>query len=171
MDTGCSVNILPAKLAAAGGLKWKELDWDESTYKSVTNEDLTIIGQTKAFIKLDLVKHPVMLEFLICTDDGDKGLLSLDTLKELTIVPKDFPLAIDRKMREPRVRRIREHEEEAEEEKVEKVEHFTLQERVGSMRSKLEMNQLTEEAWEEEGKCEELKNSGSETLEIYLKKI
>ena len=54
-DTGCSVNILPAKLAAAGGLKWKELDWDESTYKSVTNEDLTIIGQTKAFIKLDLV--------------------------------------------------------------------------------------------------------------------
>ena len=94
---------------------------------------------------MDLVKHPVMLEFLVCTDDGDEGLLSLDTLKELTIVPKDFPLPIDRKMREPRVRRIRVHEEEAEEEKVEKVEHFTLQERVGSMRSKLGMNQLTEE--------------------------
>ena len=70
-DTGCSVNIMPAKLAAAGGLKWGELDWDESTYKSVTNEDLTIIGQTKAFIKLDLVKTPIMLEFLVCTDDGD----------------------------------------------------------------------------------------------------
>ena len=65
--------------------------------------------------------------------------------------------AVGRKMREPRVRRIREHEEGAEEEKVEKVEHFTLQERVGSMRSKLEMNQLTEEDWEEERKCEELK--------------
>ena len=60
-------------------------------------------------------------------------------------------------MREPRVRRIREHEEEAEEEKVEKVEHFTLQERVESMRPKLEMNKLSEEDWEEERKCEELK--------------
>ena len=68
VDAGCSVNILPAKLAAAGGLKWMELDWDKLTYKSVTNEDLTIIGQTKAFIKLDLVKTPVMLEFLICTE-------------------------------------------------------------------------------------------------------
>ena len=38
-DTGCSVNILPAKLAAARGLKWMDLDRDESTYKSVTNED------------------------------------------------------------------------------------------------------------------------------------
>ena len=54
-DTGCSVNIMPAKIAASGGLTWRELDWDESTYKSVTNEDLTIIGQTKAFIKLDEV--------------------------------------------------------------------------------------------------------------------
>ena len=66
-DTGCSVNIMPAKIAASGGLKWRELDWDESTYKSVTNEDLTIIGQTKAFIKLDKVKTPVMMEFLVPT--------------------------------------------------------------------------------------------------------
>ena len=79
-DTGCSVNIMPAKLAQAGGLKWGELDWDESTYKSVTNEDLTIIGQTKAYIKLDLVKTPICLEFLICTDDGDEALLCLNTL-------------------------------------------------------------------------------------------
>ena len=93
------------------------MDKDESTYRSVTNEDLTIIGQTTAFIKLDLIKHPVMLEFLVCTDDGDEGLLSLDTLKELTIIPRDFPLPKDRSMREPRVRRIKETEEEAEVEK------------------------------------------------------
>ena len=134
-----------------------ELYWDESTYKSVTNEDLTIIDQTKAFIKLDLVKHPVMLEFLICTDDLDKGRLSLNTLKQLTIIPRDFPFPIDMSMREPRIRRIKENEEEAEEEKVEKGRHFELKERVGSMRSKLEMNQLTEDDWEEESKCEELK--------------
>ena len=61
-------------------MKWRELNFDESTYKSVTNEDLTIIGQTKAFIKLDKVKTPVMMEFLVCTDEGDEALLSLDTL-------------------------------------------------------------------------------------------
>ena len=60
-------------------------------------------------------------------------------------------------MREPRVGWIRELEEEEEEVKAEKVEHFTLKERVGSMRSKLEMNQLTEVDWEDERKCEELK--------------
>ena len=30
-DTGCSVNIMPARIAASGGLTWRELDWDEST--------------------------------------------------------------------------------------------------------------------------------------------
>ena len=60
-------------------------------------------------------------------------------------------------MREPRVRRIKETEEEAEVEKAEKLKHFDLKERVGSMRSKLEMNQMGEEDWEEERKCEELK--------------
>ena len=48
----------------------------------MTNEDLTIIGRTKASIKLDLVKTPILLEFLICTDDGDEALLRLDTLKD-----------------------------------------------------------------------------------------
>ena len=111
------------------------------------------------------------MEFLVCTDEGDEALLSLDTLKELTIIPMDFPNTINTNMREPRIRRVRDYEEEAEEEKVERVGHFTLQERVGSMRSKLEMNELTEDDWEEERKCEELKNSGSDTLEISLKKI
>ena len=114
-DTGCSVNIMPAKIAASGGLTWRELDWDKSTYKSVTNEDLTIIGQTRAFIKLDEVKTPIMMEFLVCTDEGDEALLSLDTLKELTIVPCDFPKPIDKNMREPIIRRVKDNEDEWEE--------------------------------------------------------
>ena len=112
------------------------------TKMNITNEELTILGQTTAFIKLDLVKHPVKLNFLVCTDDGDEGLLSLDTLKELSIIPKDFPLPMDKSMREPRVRRIRETEEEAEVEKAEKLKQFDIKERVGSMRSKLEINQM-----------------------------
>ena len=86
-DTGCSVNIMPAKMAASGGLKWRPLDLDEPSYKSVTNEDLDIVGQTSAYIKLEKFKTPVRMDFLVCLDEGDEALLSLDTLKELTIVP------------------------------------------------------------------------------------
>ena len=64
-DTGCSVNILLARFVAAGGLRWRELDRDESTFVSVTNEELTIIGRTTAFIKLDVVRHPVKMDFLV----------------------------------------------------------------------------------------------------------
>ena len=62
-DTGCSVDILPARFAAAGGLSWRELDKEESTFLSVTNKELTIIGQTTAFVKLDVVKHSVKMDF------------------------------------------------------------------------------------------------------------
>ena len=45
-------------------------------------------------------------------------------------------------MREPKVRRIRETEEEEEVEQAEKLKQFDIKERVGSMRSKLDINQL-----------------------------
>ena len=69
-DTGSSVNLMPAKMAAAGGLKLRPIDLDEPTYKSVTNEDLEIIGQTSAFVKLEKFKTPVKLNFLVCLDEG-----------------------------------------------------------------------------------------------------
>ena len=53
-----------------------------------------------------------MMEFLVCTDEGDEALLSLDTLKELTIVPCDFPNPINRNKREPKIRRVKDYEEE-----------------------------------------------------------
>ena len=49
-------------------------------------------------------------------------------------------------------------------EKAEKLKQFDIKERVGSMRSKLEMNQMGEEDWEEERKCKELRSSDKETL-------
>ena len=60
-DTGCSTNIIPAKMAAAGGLKWRALDPDEPVYKSATHEQLEIIGQTTAYVKLEQVKTPVSI--------------------------------------------------------------------------------------------------------------
>ena len=105
-DTGCSANIMPAKMAAGGGLKWRELDPDEPAYKSVTNEELEIVGQTSAWVKLEKLKTPIRLNFLVCLDEGDQALLSLDTLKELSIVPWNFPAPIDRPFREPKTRRV-----------------------------------------------------------------
>ena len=51
---------------------------------------------------------------MVCTDEGDEALLSLDTLKELTIVPWNFPMPMDKSKREPKVRRVRDYEEEEE---------------------------------------------------------
>ena len=44
-----------------------------------------------------------------------------------------------------------------EEEKVEKRGLFTLPERVGSLRSHLEMKEMTEDDWEDEKRCNDLK--------------
>ena len=104
-DTGCSANIMPAKMAAGAGLKWRDLDPDEPAYKSVTNEQLEIIGQTSAWVKLEKLNTPIRLNFLVCLDDGDEALLSLDTLKELSIVPWNFPTPMYSSMREHKTRR------------------------------------------------------------------
>ena len=126
--------------------------------KSVTNHELTIVSQTTAFVKSDVIKHPVKLDFLVCTDDGDEGLLSLDTLKELSIIPKDFPLPMDRGMRESRLNRVKEREkEESESEDIERQKLVEIKERIGSLRTKLSFQELEEEDVEENRKCEELR--------------
>ena len=114
---------------------------------------------------------------MVCLDEGDEALLSLDTLKELTIVPWNFPTPMDKHKREPKARRVRDYEEEEEwltqeetedeeeegmkqkERKVEERELFTLQERVGSLRSHLEMKEMSEEEWEDEKRCSDLKKA------------
>ena len=99
---------------------------------------------------------PIRLNFLVCLDDGDEALLSLDTLKELSIVPWNFPTPMDSSMREHKTRRVAreydsgyEEEEELQEQKEER-QLFTLQERAGSLRSKIEMKEMSEEDWEDE---------------------
>ena len=76
---------------------------------------------------------------------------------------------------EPKVRRLRDYKEEEEwldqreedeeeglkqkERKVEERELFTIQERVGSLRSHLETKEMTEEDWEDEKRCNDLKKA------------
>ena len=91
--------------------------------------------------------------------------MSLDTLKELNIVPWNFPTLLDSSMREHKTRRVAreydsgyEEEEELQEQKEER-QLFTLQERAGSLRSKIKMKEMSEEDWEDEKQCWELKQA------------
>ena len=90
-DTGSSCNLMPIKMAALNGLEYTPLDDNEPNYSSVTNYRLEIVGQTTAFIRLEKVNKPIKLSFLVFGDDGDEVLLSLDTLIDLSIVPRNFP--------------------------------------------------------------------------------
>merc|ERR1712030_3841 len=90
-DTGSSCNLIPARMAALNGLEYTPLDDNEPNYSSVTNHRLNILGQTTCFIRLEKISKPIKISFLVCGDDGDEALLSLDTLVELSIVPPDFP--------------------------------------------------------------------------------
>ena len=54
-DTVCLVNIIPARFAAVSGLKWRDVDSDESTFKSATNHVLTIVGQTSVWKKSNIL--------------------------------------------------------------------------------------------------------------------
>ena len=54
-DTGCSVNIMPAKIAASGGLTWREPDWDKHSYKSVPNFFMVLIFILFCYIKYKFV--------------------------------------------------------------------------------------------------------------------
>ena len=146
-DTGCSTNVMPARLAAMNGLEWYDVDKDEPSYKSVTNQSLEVIGQTQCFIKLQKLRNPVKLSFLVVMDDSDESLLSLDTLKELSIVPKDFPNPINPAMRDNRVRRVIEEEEEEN-----LMTKFSLQERVGHLTEQLRPDRVNERDLEDEAK-------------------
>ena len=170
-DTGCSTNLMPAKMAAMSGLRWSPLDPDEPQYRSVTNEKLEIVGQTSCFVKLEKVKTPVKLSFLVCLDDGSEALLSLDTLKDLSIVSKDFPCPMDDRIKDHKTRRIITDEEENEwpeqkqkengnkKQSKREIQKYTLQERVDSLRSQLNSKQVNKKEWEEERKCEEIKKA------------
>merc|ERR1711888_442183 len=153
-DTGCPTNIMPVRLAAKNDLKWYAVDKDEPSYKSVTSQSLEVIGQTQCFVKLEKVRNSVKLSFIVVMDDSDESLLSLDTLKNLSIVPKDFPNPMNPAMRDNRVRRVIEEEEEEN-----LMTKFTLQERVDHLTEQLRPDRVNERDLEDEAKCEAMKQS------------
>ena len=158
-DTGCSTNLMPTRMAALNGLKWSPVDPDEPQYRSVTNQKLDVIGQTSCFVKLEKVKKPVKLSFIVVLEDGNEALVSLDTLKDLSIVSQNFPCPMDSTIRDHKAMRVvaEEQEDESYEQNEEEKKKFSLQERVDNLRQQLRSEKTNEKEWEEERKCEEMK--------------
>ena len=90
-------------------------------------------------MKLERVRNPVKLSFLVVMDDSDESLLSLDTLKDLSIVPRDFPNPMNPAIRDDKVRRV--VEEEGEEDLRSR---FTLQERTDHIIEQLRPDRVSE---------------------------
>ena len=177
---------MPIKMTALNGLKYTELDRNEPNYSSVTNHRLDIVGQTHAFIRLEKINKPIKLSFLVCKDDGNEALLSLDTLIDLSIVPRDFPCPMDRSIRDHKVgivgeeevwpaQKLREEEQIGREKqckrKIKDTKLATLQERIGSLRSQLSFKQENEEDWKEEDECEAIRQAWLEDFKKILRKI
>ena len=158
-DTGSSCNLIPVRMAALNGLEYSPLDDNEPNYSSVTNHRLNILGQTTCFIRLEKISKPIKISFLVCGDDGDEALLSLDTLVELSIVPPDFPCPMNAAIRDHKISRINEVEEVEEVDKEEKTKWGTIKERVDSLRSQLSFPQENRKEDMEEEKCEALKQA------------
>merc|ERR1711888_529395 len=173
-DTGSSTNLMPIKMAALNGLEYSALDKNEPNSSSVSNHRLEIVGQTHAFVRLEKVNRPVKLSFLVCKEDGNEAILSLDTLKDLGIVSCDFPCPMDSSIRDHKVRRVEEEvdwpgqklrdeeqrgKEKQRERKVKDTKWSTLQERIWSLRTQLSFKQENEEEWKEEDECEAIRKA------------
>ena len=101
----------------------------------------------------------------------------MDTLKDLSVVPSNFPCPMDESIRDHKVRRVVDEEEEDDspeqklreekqkgnekqrERKVQDNKLYTLQERIRSLRSQLSFKQVNEEEWKEEKECEEIRKA------------
>ena len=62
-------------------------------------------------------------------------------------------------MRETKINRVREREEEIEKESAERLKLIDIKERIGSIRTTLNVNEIEEEDFEEEKKYEELRKT------------
>merc|ERR1712236_26806 len=103
---------------------------------------------TTTFVRLDKVNKPVKLSFLVCEDDGDEALLSLDALVDLSIVPPDFPCPMDPSIRDHKIRKLQ---------------------RIENLRTQLSFPQETREEDKEEEKCEELRQAWLEDYQEVFK--
>ena len=57
-------------------------------------------------IKFSTIKRAQEISALVCQEEGEESLIDLDSLKDVGIIHKDFPLPIDASMREDPQKRL-----------------------------------------------------------------
>ena len=145
-DTGSPVAFISRAVAIRNKLKILPVDDDEETYAGASGTPLTVLGQCQMFINFRQHKTIKELRALVIAEDGGEVLVGLDTLIDWGIIPSCFPLPMSPADRvgasreQPSfVRAVREH-------KPEKL--VNINERVGSWRSDIRFNQVSEEQFE-----------------------
>ena len=116
------------------------------SYAGVTNGRLTVVGQCHMFIHFKDIKSTKQVRAIVCADDGDEVIIGLQTLVEWGIIPECFPLPMNisdrvgasRDMAPSFVRTVKETPERL----------VDIKERVGSWRTSIRFNQVTEEKFE-----------------------
>ena len=128
---------MPANITRRNSERWSPVDSDEPQYVGVTGITLEIIGQTNIWVVFDNIRGGKELQVLVARQEAEEILVDLDTLMDLSIIPKDFPLPQDPKMKEDGCRSVR--REDPVEEVAPKL--VTIHERQGSIRSKLKFTE------------------------------
>ena len=74
------------------------IDDDEPDYEGVTGMQLMVIGQIEFFVKFKTMRNTKVLKAIVWQEAGDEILINLDTLFQLTIILKCFPLPMDSRL-------------------------------------------------------------------------
>jgi lambda repressor-like predicted transcriptional regulator len=90
-DSGTTIPIVPASIAARNKVDVVEVDPDEPGVLSASGHDLTIIGQATFYVKFDIIQNPKKMRVLVCKEEGDEILIDVQSLVEWSILPPNFP--------------------------------------------------------------------------------
>ena len=66
----------------------------------MTGNEPTILEQTNIWIKFKHIKKVQEIEALVCKEESDESLIDLDSLQDMEIIHKDFPLPMNKNLRE-----------------------------------------------------------------------
>ena len=99
-DTGTTVPIIPINIAKRNNMKINPTDSDEPGCESASGHDMEIMGQVEFFAKFDSLKRIKKVRGLVSNETGEEILLDEHTLREWSIIPKNFPEPMDERERE-----------------------------------------------------------------------
>ena len=74
-DSGCTISCIPEEIATKAGLRVYPVDDDEPAISTYGGVDLTIVGQTKAFLKCMVTGSLKMLHGIIIRNASEQAIL------------------------------------------------------------------------------------------------